>query len=110
MRRQWAADEVPLTGSGTPEPGRGRVDPEVGERWAVGECSTRRVLGAGPSGERFSSEHGPVLAFCGEDLGVLGVGIAPTAVVADGRGQLGVALVVGVGDGELPERSEMGLD
>jgi hypothetical protein len=84
---------------------RGRVREGPSESALRGACS-----GLAPAAERFSSEHGPVLAFCGEDLGVLGVGIAPTAVVADGRGQLGVALVVGVGDGELPERSEMGLD
>jgi hypothetical protein len=84
---------------------RGRVREGPPESALRGACS-----GLAPAAARFSSDHGSVLAFWGEGLGVLGVGIAPTDVVADGRGQLGVALVVGVGDGELPERSEMGLD
>jgi hypothetical protein len=40
-------------------------------------------------------EHGPVLALEGEDLGVSGVGIGPAGIVADGGGQLGMALMVG---------------
>jgi hypothetical protein len=41
---------------------------------------------------------------------VAGVGVAPAQVAVQGLGLCGMAAVVGVGQGELPQRAEVRLD
>jgi hypothetical protein len=48
-----------------------------------------------------------LLPLGGEDVGVTGVLVAPSQVGVQGPGLDRVVAVVGVGDGELPERSEV---
>lgn len=53
---------------------------------------------------------GAFLALGGQDVGVAGVGVAPAQVPVQSPGLRGMAAMVGVGQGELPQQSEVGLD
>jgi hypothetical protein len=53
---------------------------------------------------------GAFAALGGQDVGVAGVGVAPAQVTLEFAGLDGVVGVVGVGEGELPQRAELRLD
>jgi hypothetical protein len=57
-----------------------------------------------------AADPGAFLAFGGQEVAVAGVGVAPAEVGVQGPGLSGVVGVVGVGDGELSQGSEVGFD
>ena len=57
-----------------------------------------------------AADAGAFAALGGQDVGVAGVGVAPAQVGVQLAGLDGVVGVVGVGEGELPQRPEVGLD
>lgn len=63
-----------------------------------------------PADALLAADVGAFLALGGEYVGVAGVGVAPAQEVLQGLGLRGVAAVVGVGQGELPQRAEVRLD
>ena len=93
---------VRLRASGRHDEAEDPTQPDVEEREGHGGSSPsvkEKCQSRGPIGIlapfSLALEHGPVLALEGEDLGVSGVGIGPAGIVADGGGQLGMALMVG---------------
>lgn len=58
----------------------------------------------------FAADAGAFPALCGQNVGVSVVCVAPAQVCVQFPGQGGVVGVVGVGDGELAQRSELWLD
>ncbi|PNG91927.1 hypothetical protein SMF913_27392 [Streptomyces malaysiensis] len=57
-----------------------------------------------------AADAGAFLALGGEYLGVAGVGVAPAQVAVQGSDLRGMAAVVRVGQGELPQWAEVCLD
>jgi hypothetical protein len=74
-------------------------------------CSSCDYKGASaPADAPFAADAGAFLALSGEDVGVAGVGVVPVQVAVQGPGLRGMTAVVGVGQGELPQRAEVRLD
>jgi hypothetical protein len=93
-------------------------------RTAVGACAggghrLAFIVYLGPNGHdsmchlRMKSVRptpGPLLSLSGEHVRVAGVLVAPSQIGVQGAGLDVVVAVVGVGDRELPQRPEVGLD
>lgn len=68
-------------------------------------------MGASAPADAFlAADAGAFLALGGEYVGVAGVGVAPAQVAVQCLGLCWVDAVVGVSQGELPQRTEVGLD
>lgn len=69
-------------------------------------------LAPAPADALLPSDASAFLVFGGQDVAVtgVGVGVAPAQAGVQGPGLHGVVGVVGVGDGELPQRSEVRLN
>lgn len=77
---------------------RGCGSPLVGLRCWGASASADAVL---------ATDAGTFLAFGGQDVAVVGACVAPVRVGVQGPGLHGVVGMVGVGDGELPQRPEV---
>lgn len=67
-------------------------------------------MASAPADAFLAADAGAFPALGGEDVGVASVGVAPALVAVQGLGLRGVAAVVGVGQGELPQWAEVRLD
>lgn len=63
-----------------------------------------------PADALLAADAGAFLALGGEHVGVAGVRVAPAQVAVRGPGLRRVVRIVGVGQGELPQRAEVRLD
>lgn len=81
-----------------------------------GRRGVRAVSGSGcltsaaPANALLPADTGAFATLGGRHVGVAGVRVAPAEAGVEGSGLRGVVAVVGVGDGELPQWSEVGLD
>ena len=64
---------------------------------------------AAPADALLAADAGAFPALGGQDVGVAGVGVAPAQVAVQCAGLDRVVRVVRVGEGELPQRPEVGL-
>ena len=78
---------------------------------AARRCQAAGAWGASAPADAFlAADAGAFSALGSEHVGVAGVSVAPAQVGVQGPGLHGVVGVVGVGHGELPQRSEGRLD
>lgn len=90
---------------------RGSAEPVMASVLPVplaGACDFCRS--SAPAQALLAADAGLLAALGREDSWMAGVGVAPAQVGVQGVSLDGVVAVVGVGDGELPQWPEMGLD
>ncbi len=63
-----------------------------------------------PADAFLAADAGAFAALSGQDVGVAGIGVAPAQIGGQGSRLPGVGEVLGVGEGELPQRPEVRLD